>query len=86
MRERVTLRGVLRAKGAEALSTVQATRLGVGADLRPRSIPWRNRRKILKELNRTEEDSELRSDLIVSKRVSCLHVRDEIQPAAYSAT
>jgi hypothetical protein len=29
MRERVTLRGVLRAKGAEALCTVRATRLGV---------------------------------------------------------
>jgi hypothetical protein len=29
MRERVTLRGLLRAKGAEALCTVKATRLGV---------------------------------------------------------
>jgi hypothetical protein len=49
MRERVTLRGVLRGKGAEALCTVKATRLGVvaahevdpqGIDMvSPKSIP-----------------------------------------------
>ena len=40
MRERVTLRGVLRGKGAEALCTVKATRLGilVAHEVDPQSI------------------------------------------------
>ena len=40
MRERVTLRGVLRGKGAEALCTVRATRSGVLAahEVDPQSI------------------------------------------------
>ena len=40
MRERVTLRGVLRGKGAEALCTIKAIRLGVLAahEVDPQSI------------------------------------------------
>jgi hypothetical protein len=40
MRERVTLRGILRSKGAEGLCTVKATRLGVLAahEVDPQSI------------------------------------------------